>query len=169
VSWWISRGRGGAIRPALGLVTDSWTGEHGPFDIPVVGMVDDCEDARADGPLLTWFTDDGDANAKRLQSLTSGASPRVGDRPSDRPDSVGTLWTRATATTARVCRLAQLREQNRRRLDARRGQNWTPHHPHVTTRGTRVERPMRATAASLAAAASGDGGSACASLTKAAP
>jgi hypothetical protein len=49
-------------------------GEHGPFDIPIVDMVDECEDAGADGPSLTGFTGDGDANAKWLLSLTSGAS-----------------------------------------------------------------------------------------------
>jgi hypothetical protein len=75
---------------------------------------------------------------------------------------------RGPLAAARVCLLAQLREQNRRRFEPLRGQNWTPHQPHVTTRGTRVERPMRATAASLAAAASGDGGSACVNRAKAA-
>jgi hypothetical protein len=144
-------------------------GEHGPFDIPIVGMVDDGEDApgrrsiASGASALTVMRMRG-----RLQSPTSGASESLVIDPLIARIQLELLWTRANATTARVCRLAQLREQNRRRLDARRGQNWTPHHIHVTTRGTRVERPMRAMAASLAAAASGYGGSACASLTKAA-
>lgn len=151
------------------MVINSWTVNTVHLIYPSSGWSTTAKTPGQTVHRLRGFTDDSDANPRRLQSLTSGVSPRVGDRPSDRPDSVGTLWTRAPATTARVCRLAQLREQNRRRLDDRRGQNWTPHHAHVTTRGARVERPMRATVASLAAAASGDGGSACANLTKAAP
>jgi hypothetical protein len=49
------------------------------------------------------------------------------------------------STSARACLLAQFWEQNRRFFDAQRGQKVAPHQPHVTTRGTRVERPTRAT------------------------
>ena len=143
-------------------------GQHGPFDIPIVGMVDDCEDAGADSPSLTGFHGDGDANGKRLQPLTSGASRELVFDPLIARIQLE-LFGRGLPQRPRGSVGSHNFGSKRLRLDARRGQKWTPYHPHVTTRGTRVERPMRATAASLAAAASGDGGSACANLANAAP